>query len=248
MGRPTVFIGSSSEGLRIGRYLQLELEQSGDCLVTRWDQGVFHASGYTMESLVGAARRADFAVLIASADDTVESRGTMRVVARDNVIFELGLFIGVLGRERTYIVADKSRDLQLPSDLDGLTWLRYTERADGNIQAAVNAAVVGILERVRQLGCRDQQTDGQAARQGDHLRALTIEIDRICSAALAQGWKVKANSDTVLRLQSGKGERFTLTVGDALATRQELRGFAAKLRANGLRVSQSVRRPIAEAP
>ncbi|PPH84421.1 nucleotide-binding protein [Rathayibacter sp. AY1D5] len=121
---PTVFIGSSSEGIEIADYLQSALHSRGSCEAITWSQGVFELSDFTMESLLKAAHRADFAVLIATAGDTADVRGKSRVVARDNVIFELGLFIGVLGRERTYIVVDRADDLQLPSDLAGLPYRR----------------------------------------------------------------------------------------------------------------------------
>ncbi|MGO4104696.1 nucleotide-binding protein [Leifsonia sp. YAF41] len=246
---PSVFIGTSSEGLDIGRHLQQALEGTRACTVTRWDQGVFEASNYTMESLTKAAKQADFAVLIATADDTVESRGDLRAVARDNVIFELGLFIGALGRERTYIVADRTRDLQLPSDLQGLTWLPYEPREDGNQSAAVNNAVLGITARIRSLGPRTSFQSGSPSRESqDQRHALDIEIERVCSAARAQGWRVKTNSDTALRLQNRTGLRFTFPIGESAASRVAFRSFAAQLRANGLRISQSVRRPVGDAP
>jgi hypothetical protein len=248
-GLPSVFIGSSSEGLEIGRYLQQALEQTKLCTVTRWDQGVFQASSYTMESLTDAAQRADFAVLIATGDDTVSSRGESRAVVRDNVIFELGLFIGALGRTRTYIVADKTQPFDLPSDLHGLTWLPYSRRHDNNQRAAVNDAALGITERIRELGSRRPRGDRFAPQQAsDQRRMLDIEIERICSAARAQGWRVKTNSDTTLRLQSRSGKRFTLPLGEPMSSREDIRRFAAQLRADGLRVSQSVRRPVADSP
>lgn len=246
---PTVFIGSSSEGVEIGMYLQTELERTKACLVFRWDQGVFQASTYSMESLENAAKRADFAVLIATPDDTVESRGDSRATPRDNVIFELGLFIGALGRKRTYIVADQSRELHLPSDLHGVTWLRYQRRPDDDQRAAVTEAVVGIMERVRELGVRARlPIDGAATRTISQRQALEIEIERISSAARAQGWRIRTNSDTALRLQNRAGNRFTLPIGEPAASRDELRRFVATLRAHGLRISQSVRRPVANSP
>jgi predicted nucleotide-binding protein with TIR-like domain len=36
---------------------------------------------------------------------------------RDNIVFELGLFMGRLGRERTFIVRPASGPLKIPSDL-----------------------------------------------------------------------------------------------------------------------------------
>jgi predicted nucleotide-binding protein len=249
VGLPTVFIVSSSEGVNVGRYLQLELEATGACTVTRWDQGVFGASTYAMQALEKAAKRADFAVAIATPDDTVSSRGDSRAVVRDNVIFELGLFIGALGLERTYIVADRTHDLQLPSDLHGLTWLPYKQREDNNQRAAVNEAVLGITERIRDLGPRTLIARGsQATYLNAQSQALDIEIERICSAARAQGWRVRTNSDTAFRLQNRMGRRFTFSIGEPAASRVEFRSFAAQLRANGLRVSQSVLRPVDDAP
>ena len=245
---PRVFIGSSTEGLEIGRHLQLELERTGTCMVTRWDQGVFQASTYTVHRLEQAAREADFAILIATADDTVTTRGGSQNVARDNVVFELGLFIGALGLERTFIVADRTEDLQLPSDLAGLTWLRYTSRQDGNVGAAVNEAVVGATSRIRALGKR---LPGVGARPWDQSgvgRPLDAEIERICSAAVAHGWRVRTNSDTTLRLQDRSGRKFTFSIGESVSSREQLRSFAAELRANGLRVSRSVRQPVEDSP
>jgi len=45
------------------------------CEVVRWDQNVFEASGYTIDSLVTAAERVDFAVLVATPDDVLTTRG-----------------------------------------------------------------------------------------------------------------------------------------------------------------------------
>jgi len=247
-GLPHIFIGSSTEGLEIGRHLQLDLERTRECRVTRWDQGVFEASTYTIPRLESAARDADFAILIATADDTVTTRGGTQKVARDNVVFELGLFIGALGLDRTFIVADRTTDLQLPSDLDGLTWLPYRSRPDGNVGAAVNEAVIGATSRIRSLGKR---VPGSGARYGERTgmrQPLQIEIERICSAALAQGWRVRTNSDTTLRLQDRSGRKFTFSIGEAASSREQLRRFAADLRANGLRVSRSVRQPTEHSP
>jgi len=245
---PHVFIGSSTEGLEIGRHLQLDLERAGTCMVTRWDQGIFQASTYTIPRLEEAARRADFAILIATADDTVTIRGEKQNVARDNVVFELGLFIGALGLERTFIVADRTQDLQLPSDLAGLTWLPYTSRLDGNVGAAVNEAVVGATTQIRALGKRAPGFGSKSRGPVGLRQPLDVEIERICSAALAQGWRVRTSSETTLRLQDRSGRKFTFSIGEVVSSREQLRSFAAELRANGLRVSRSVRQPVEYSP
>ncbi len=67
----------------------------------------------------------DFAVLVLTPDDVTESRGASQLSPRDNVLFECGLFMGRLGRERAFIVCDKSTKLKLPSDLAGVSLIPY---------------------------------------------------------------------------------------------------------------------------
>lgn len=239
---PTVFVGSSSEGVSIARYLQSELHKHRACQTTVWDQGIFEISQFTMESLTDAARSSDFAVLIATADDRAEVRGQSRSVARDNVIFEMGLFIGALGRERTFMVVDRDDDLQLPSDLAGLTYLPY-RRNEANPRIAIAEAALQITEAIRKRGRRGDMLPAMRAATRTTGELLEREIERICVSARAQGWLVKTNTETTLRLQDRRGRKFTLSRTGASETRAALRPYVARLRAHGLRINQSVRRP-----
>jgi predicted nucleotide-binding protein len=148
MSRPTMFIGSSGEGLRIAQALQAELEHDVDATI--WSQGVFGLSGGTLESLVDATGRFEFAALVLTPDDLVTKRGETGNAPRDNVIFEAGLFMGALGRLNTFLVSCRDDHLDLPSDLAGITRAEYNRRLDlragigpvaTNIRAAVEAAV-----------------------------------------------------------------------------------------------------------
>lgn len=244
MSTPSVsvrlFIGSSKEGREIARALQTEL---GDHIqVDRWDQSVFEPSGYTLDSLIAKANSVDFAVLVATPDDTTESRGERKASARDNIVLEFGLFAGALGRERTYLLA--TGDLKLPTDVLGLTRLPY--RAQSNLRGAVTEAAVQVEERVSSLGALRRGVDSDG---GNTTRtSLDREIDLVCENAVAQGWTVKTNSATTLRLVSPKGKAHTLSKRQPDVTRQRLRGFAAELRADGLRLNSSVRGPVGESP
>lgn len=154
--RPAVFIGSSTLGRPIAEHLKIALEDRYHCDVTVWYEGVFELGGFTLASLETAARKMDFAVLVATADDTLTTaEGKTSSTVRDNVVFELGLFIGALGSERVYIVADQAADLHLPSDLGGVTWAPYRERADGNLDAAVGSPATRIGVPINRLGRRD---------------------------------------------------------------------------------------------
>lgn len=240
---PRLFIGSSAEGREVARALQVEL---GDVVESvRWDQSVFEPGGYALDSLIAAAAGVDFAVLIATPDDFTASRGETRASPRDNIILEFGLFAGILGRDRTYLLAT-SRDVKLPTDVLGLTRLAYRARSDDNVRASVSDAALQVEERVRSLGLRPHHEVPSTARSPE--MGLIDEITRLCANAVAQGWVVKANTATTLRLRSPRGAVHTMSKSRPESTRAELRRFAAELRSAGVRVNNGVRRPVSESP
>lgn len=128
----------------------------------------------------------------------------------------------------------------------GLTRLAYHPQASGNIRAAVNSAALQIQERIGSLGPLDRGM--VAGNSNRRYAAVEQEIAVLCKNAVAQGWTVKTNSATTLRFRSPRGKAFTLSKTQPDATRAELRRFAAELKAGGLRVNQSIRRPIDESP
>ncbi len=74
--------------------------------------------------------------------------GKESVRARDNVIFELGLFMGVLGRERTLIVVNK--DVTYPSDLLGITHFPY-EPNDEDLHASMTSTAAKIRQHIKKV-------------------------------------------------------------------------------------------------
>jgi len=120
---PKLFIISSSEAKDLAYAMHTGL--GPDVFSRVWDQGVFWAGGYPLEALEQQVAESDFAVAIAEPDDIVESRGTRAPTLRDNVLFELGLFMGKLSRHRSILVHPRIKELRLPSDLQGLTAIPY---------------------------------------------------------------------------------------------------------------------------
>lgn len=151
--KPFVFIGSSAEGLETAKGIQANLDYSVECQI--WSQGLFGLSGGTLETLVKSLDKFDFAILVLTEDDITISRSTEQNSPRDNVIFELGLFIGGLGIERTFIVIDRKAKLKLPSDLGGITPATFEHPNRGTIQSALGAACLEIEQALKKMGLRN---------------------------------------------------------------------------------------------
>lgn len=149
--KPRVFIGSSVESLPIADAINANLDHS--CEVTVWRSGTFRLSSNSIDSLVERATAVDFAIFIFSPDDLAVMREKEEKVVRDNVVFELGLFIGAIGKERCYIVKPRNVDLHLPTDLLGITPADYeAKRSDGNIESALNYACTLIKNEIDRHG------------------------------------------------------------------------------------------------
>jgi hypothetical protein len=148
---PRVFIASSSFGLPVARALSSSISRQ---LKRRfaprvWDK-VFELSQTNIENLESEAQAADFAIAVLTADDKRVKAAEERphAIPRDNVIFEIGLFIGRLGRKRCLLVQEDRFDLELPSDLAGLATARFTYDAEGLSRALLPAGKL-IAERIR---------------------------------------------------------------------------------------------------
>lgn len=151
MTKPRVFIGASRENQDVAEAIQQSLDHASE--VEIWDQGTFGASQYPLESLELKLDVADFAIFVFSPDDVTMMRGQEKNTVRDNVVFELGLFIGRLSRKRTFIISPRNAALHLPSDLAGLTPLDYEPgRADGNLRASVSPACTSIRTAFKEHG------------------------------------------------------------------------------------------------
>jgi hypothetical protein len=117
-----VFIGSSSAALPLAHKIKDKLAGDEDIVTQVWDENLLGLGGVILDDLLLYVNSFDFSILVLSADDFTTTRGRgRRASPRDNVIFELGLFMGVRGRRHTFAVVaarDKAA-LKIPSDLDG---------------------------------------------------------------------------------------------------------------------------------
>lgn len=115
--QPRIFIGSSSEGLKIAEYVKSILMR--DFEVCLWTDEIFKYNDSFLDTLLKASSLFDFGIMIATKDDYNTSRNISFDTPRDNIIFEFGLFLGRLGPSRTFVVQEKGA--KLPSDLLGIS-------------------------------------------------------------------------------------------------------------------------------
>jgi len=134
MDKPRIFLGSSGKQTKLLQALTRGLENVAR--VEPWTTS-FNPGTTTIERLLELTREVDFAAFVFAQDDwtakaapepAVEAHG--QASPRDNVVFEAGLFGGVLGMRRTFIL--HASGAKLPTDLLGLTCVRY----DGSTTAA----------------------------------------------------------------------------------------------------------------
>ncbi len=151
MNKPRLFIGSSVEGLTVAYALQNNLTHSAE--ITVWDQGVFNLTQTALESLTNHLDVCDFGIFVITPDDEIKIRNKKETVARDNVLFELGMFIGKLGKSRCFIVLPDNAQIHLPTDLLGIIPGKYeANRSDGNLQAGTGNVANKIRESISKLG------------------------------------------------------------------------------------------------
>lgn len=137
--RPAIFLGCSSESLSIAEAIQLGMQY--DPFVSEiWTDGVFRPSNTPIEDLNRKIREIDFGVMIVTPDDQSDVRGSRAFTPRDNVVFELGLLIGALGRERVFLVQPRGQEIRLPSDLTGVNPITYS--TDAKVDLRVRLAPV----------------------------------------------------------------------------------------------------------
>jgi hypothetical protein len=146
--RPRIFIGSSTSGLKYAEALNARLDEK--CEVTLWSYA-FRASRSTLDNLVDQAHSVDFAALVLTPDDLLVKAGEEYPVARDNVLFEAGLFMGTLGPERTFLVCSRDQAVVLPTDLAGITQARWGDRSDENWDAALLVPAREILQAMKRV-------------------------------------------------------------------------------------------------
>jgi parallel beta-helix repeat protein len=138
MSQPlSIFIGSSKEADSLVKSLAELLGSVSGITVVPW-YDAFTAGRTTIEDLAQRIDEVDFAAFFLLAEDHLISRGETMETARGNILFELGLFMGRNSRDRTFMLVDRKRRPQFPSDLYGTTFVDYEPEQLGELSAALS--------------------------------------------------------------------------------------------------------------
>ncbi len=151
MARPRIFLGSSGKQARLLQAVERGLEDVAD--VEPWT-ATFNPGTTTLGRLVELTREVDFAAFVFAQDDWTsaeqvaddQAAAAGQASPRDNVVFEAGLFGGVLGMERTFIL--HANGAKLPTDLLGLTCVRYGDATKAAEVKAVNQKLRKAIEDI----------------------------------------------------------------------------------------------------
>ena len=185
MDRPRIFLGSSGKQEKL---LQALTRGLGDIArVEPWTTS-FNPGTSTLERLLELTREVDFAAFVFAQDDwtTASPSGASdpqpgQASPRDNVVFEAGLFGGVLGMRRTFIL--HASGAKLPSDLLGLTCVRYAGAMTASETRTINEKIRKAIENEGRLtriegGWWHFSLTERTARDPDAVSLLKIARDR----------------------------------------------------------------------
>lgn len=147
--KPKLFIGSSVEGLTVAENIKVKLDYNFD--IDLWNEGVFGIGNTTLDDLLRKLEESDFGIFVFTPDDKAVIRKENLDVVRDNVLYELGLYTGKLGRKSTFIIApdNLTKEFHLPSDLIGINYGTYgVSKINSNPESAVSTFCTKLKSQI----------------------------------------------------------------------------------------------------
>lgn len=173
-------IYSSSEALETASEIQNELTLKG-VQSTRWDQ--HYRSGFLLSSLLSDIDDFRFAIFILASDDKIQIRNKGYNITRDNVLFELGLWLSKAGQERAFIVYSSDYNLRIPSDLAGLLMIPYKKNAPFKTQVGlIVAKIINNLSKVESSAVLPPRVGIIPYDVNEQFRRYATSRDRISTA------------------------------------------------------------------
>lgn len=131
--KPKIFIGSSTSGIPVAEKVKQNLSGVGDCFL--WNEpNVWEPNRSTFENLLRMVSYFDFGVFVATADDLTLTNDKIVIEPRDNVILEMTLFCGAMGRDKSFLLVEEG--VKLPSDFNGIYMPRFKRNDESTVEKA----------------------------------------------------------------------------------------------------------------
>lgn len=144
--KPKIFIGSSTTGYSIAQKVKDNLTSIGDCFLWK-DPNVWEPSRSTFENLMRMVSYFDFGIFVATADDLTLTNDNIVIEPRDNVILEMALFLGAMGRDKSFLLVEEG--IKLPSDFNGIYMPRFEKDNKKKIKDACDEYAMKIEEHYK---------------------------------------------------------------------------------------------------
>lgn len=192
-----MFIGAASERDALVAAMKRVLDHPPGQLVVRSWRDVFDEAGAsktTIEVLAHAAAHYDFGIFLLSPEDVTILRNREVTTSRGNVVLEFGIFLGALGRERTFAFVPDTLGTELPTDLAGVDLFKWTT-ADEEVNPS--SAVRGDAEALRAVLTRR----GAKSLSTPRVDGAPAEVARVIAPAPGDGWAEAAREDRLLPAQ-----------------------------------------------
>jgi hypothetical protein len=149
-----IFIASSGRTLVLAEMLRDALNTSFSHATLWSDHSKLTPGDTIIEMLEEAAKQYDFAVIILARDDVTIGGSGETLKARDNCVFEAGLFMSAIGRKRCFLVTSVDKE-GMPSDLGGIIRIPFDEPSDLVNRAACSKAVEQVAAALKTIVQRD---------------------------------------------------------------------------------------------
>ena len=210
--KPRIFLGSSGKQAKLLQALTRGLSEVAE--VEPWTT-VFNPGVSTLDRLVELSQEVDFAAFVFAQDDWTSSASDAgapsQASPRDNVVFEAGLFGGALGMRRTFILHAKGA--KLPTDLLGMTAVRYPETLTATDMRAVNEKLRKAIEEEGRLNRLEgfwwqHSLTIRTKREPSAISLLRISRDHAGGLEVAgRGWQEDGTLSVRYRSEASKEHR-----------------------------------------
>ena len=148
---PKLFVSSLPEGVSIARNIQNTLAHDG-IIVTISSDNILEAPSNAVDSFLDEAGQSDFCALVLNNDDQVINRGSVQSIVRDNIFFEIGLFMGTVGQDRIFLIMPRQLNINIPIELLDLKVFEYQVNPDKSLASVPTSLSIQLRDQILSKG------------------------------------------------------------------------------------------------